>query len=247
MSVFLSAIDFPGMPDLGIPRIDVATHWALTGFRSIETVTPQDVLNWKATVPADRPRALDLEPTTDLPRFMYYQQIFGSLFDGLYWVNLMRGLNAAARSFLRQGRLSSYAYPFDRRLFLSQANGLDVHRATHALLREFGAAHGLDAIGFDWYRWFGMQGPLNALDLNLSEARKFGRPLDVYLSPYYADIDGPHAGEMIDPDSWIHDVRDVRRRLSVTDGDRIVIWATGAQSWDPSWPWIDRLRREINA
>lgn len=246
--LLLSALEFVDQPDLGIERIHVAYQWDLAGNRPPSLITTEDINAWTLTIPPHRARAIDLEPTPDYPNLMLY---WPGHVDMAIAYEKTRGADralAAASSWMLNAPTSFYNFPYMRDFHIEAIGHLAIQRAATSAMIDLQPTTNLEAIAIDWYH-YGL--PLStwasdyALALNLNQARRFGEPLQIWMSPN--PLDGGKTFDL--------EVEWMAEHLSYGEGDRIVIWmartkanATGQHvpiTWNEDWTWVAPLRRLI--
>lgn len=92
------------------------------------------------------------------------------------------------------------------------------------------------------------------LNLNIQNARSLGKPLHFWYSPW---VNSPtRADLMVDPAMIEADIKNISRRLSIANGDRIVWWGPRTKQvgdrweeipWSPKWKWVEKFKRLTGA
>lgn len=80
---------------------------------------------------------------------------------------------------------------------------------------------------------------------NIKEARRYGKPVHVFLWPQYTEMAGSLAGKVVPADYWELQLETVRK---LSDG--LVIWGgwgpNGPEPWDESAPWWQVTKRFLS-
>lgn len=254
-NLFLSAIENPGAPDLGIPRIHVAYEWDLTkGKKTQDEITAADVVAWARALPQGAHASIDLEPSPAFP--------------DSYSFNLKRGLDTVRHSCDDMSALIKAVKNARPDLILgtlycpfaySQWDTEEKLRAKASVVMAHMTAMP-DVLDFDMYRadpdraengrqvgsdeWYD-----RSLEHGIGVARSFGIPVRVFMSPerhLWTKPDG--TPDRLSLTQFRSDLMRVGKEINPSHGDRIAIWQsrvkmdqrTGTyvpRNWDPAWDW----------
>jgi hypothetical protein len=81
-------------------------------------------------------------------------------------------------------------------------------------------------------RYDDVEGWVQHAIVNLEEAKKYGKPVYAFITPYFVRSDKPYSKKPLDPAFW-------RRQLETVYGkaDGLVIWTGPMKKWNAADPW----------